>query len=214
MTHILPQLDQHDKIRWTDDVEAERAANASRTFMEDHPDFYASSANADALVAWLDRQRVPITRRNLAVAYRVLDGEGKLERHPVQQVDSEPIDTSRGVQKLDTTVVLRHTIADTAENRAALVEELSQRREWAGPIGSDPKKSTLAEDHRKILNETAAQKTSGSAAYQAARQQVALANPGVRRDSAQFSRLVQQHLQSKESAKSLLRHGAKLAASA
>ena len=194
MTRILPQLDQHDKVRWSDEIEAERAANASRTFMEDHPEFYALPANADALVAWLERRRVPITRRNLSVAHRVLDAEGKIQRRPVREMESAPIDTSRGVKKVDTTVVLRHTIADTAENRAALVEELSQRREWAGPVGSDVRKSSLADDHRKILNETAAQKLSGSAEYQAARQQVALANPGVRRDSAQFSRLVQQLL--------------------
>ncbi len=184
MTHILPQLDQHDKIRSTDNLEAERAANASRTFMEDHPEFYASSANADALVAWLDRQRVPITRRNLAVAYRVLDGEGKLERHPVQQVDSEPIHTSRGVQKLDTTL-LRHTIADTAENRAALVEEVSQRRKWADQLEATEERTWP----KTTVNfePDCGKKTSGSAANKPRVNKWRWQIPGVRRDSAQLS---------------------------
>jgi hypothetical protein len=154
---VIPTLDQFEAKRWSPEVEAQRDTYAAERFVADTPQFYRSPRNSELLLGWLAGQGVPITRRNLTVAFRVLLADGVLESLPTVQMPTEPLDTSRGVQKMNSTVKLHHTCPDTPLNRQLLAEEILGRYSWC-PIGVDPKKTELGRQYKMSIQEEAARK--------------------------------------------------------
>ena len=185
---VIPTLDQFEAKRWSPEVEAQRDTYAAEQFVADTPQFYRSPKNSELMLGWLAGQGVPITRRNLAVAFRVLLADGVLESCPTAQVQPEPLDNSRGVQKMNSTVKLHHTCPDTPLNRQLLAEEILGRYSWC-PIGVDPKKTELGRQYKISVREEAAAK-GRPAGWLDARAKVAMGHPNVKRDSAEFNRLV------------------------
>ena len=191
---ILPQLDSFEKTRWTAEVEMQRDSNAATQFLEEHPNYFNSDANSQAMLAWLKFQQAPVTVKNLTVAFRVLSAEGKLESFPVQK-DSEPVDTTRGINKMDVkdTTIIRYRVEDTPLNRK-LVERDYASRQALCRIGDNPKKTALGAMHRKSLQDEHEPRDSG--AYLKARQQAILQNPHLRRDSVEMNRKITEILNS------------------
>ena len=87
---VLPQLDAFEETRWSREVELQRDSNAATQFLAEHRDYFNSDANSETMLGWLKFQRVPVTVKNLTIAFRVLSADGKLETPSVQQVDIEP----------------------------------------------------------------------------------------------------------------------------
>src|ERR1700733_16166388 len=114
---VIPTLDQFETKRWSPEVEAQRDTYAAEQFVADTPQFYRSPKNSELLLGWLAGHGVPITFRNLTVAFRVLLADGVLESCPTVEAQSEPPDDSRGVEKMTSTVKLHHTCPDTPLNR-------------------------------------------------------------------------------------------------
>jgi hypothetical protein len=191
---ILPQLDAFEKTRWSHEVELQRNSNAATQFLAEHPQYFNSDNNSAAMLGWLTFQRVPVTLKNLTVAFRVLSADGKLESFPVQ-MDSgpEPVETTRGINKMDVkdTTILRYRAIDTPLNRQ-LVDRDYAARQALCRIGVDPKKTALGAMHRQSLRDE--HESRDNEAYLAARQRVILENPKIPRDSERFSRLVQEIL--------------------
>jgi hypothetical protein len=187
---VIPTLDQFEAKRWSPEVEAQRDTYAAEQFVADTPQFYRSPRNRDLLLGWLTEQGVPITRRNLTVAFRVLLAGGVLESCPTVQEQPQPLDTSRGVQKMNSTstVKLHHTCPDTPLNRQLLAEEILGRYSWC-PIGVDPKKTELGRQYKISIREEAAAKER-PAGWLDARAKVAMEHANVKRDSVEFNRLV------------------------
>ena len=79
---VIPTLDQFEARRWSPEVEEQRDAYAAEQFVADTPQFYRSPRNRDLLLGWLTEQGVPITFRNLTVAFRALLADGGLESCP------------------------------------------------------------------------------------------------------------------------------------
>jgi hypothetical protein len=190
---VIPTLDQFEAKRWSPEVEAHRDAYAAEQFVADTPQFYRSPRNRDLLLGWLAGQGVPITRRNLAVAFRVLLADGVLDSRPTVQEQPEPLDNSRGVQKMTSTVKLNHTCPDTPLNRQLLAEEILSRYSWC-PIGVDPKKTELGRQYKVSIREEAAANTR-PAGWLEARAKVAMEHANVKRDSVEFNRLVARELE-------------------
>ena len=185
---VIPTLDQFEAKRWSPEVEEQRDAYAAEQFVADTPQFYRSARNRDLLLGWLAGQGVPITLRNLTVAFRVLLADGVLESRPTVQEQPEPLDNSRGVQKMTSTVKLHHTCPDTPLNRQLLAEEILGRYSWC-PIGVDPKKTELGRQYKVSIREEAAAK-GRPAGWLEARAKVAMEHAHVKRDSVEFNRLV------------------------
>lgn len=185
---VMPMLDQFEARRWRPEVEAQRDAYAAEQFVADTPQFYRSPINSELLLGWLAGQGVPITRRNLTVAYRVLLADGALESRSTVEAQPEPLDNSRGVQKMTSTVKLNHTCPDTPLNRQLLAEEILGRYSWC-PIGVDPKKTELGRQYKLSIREGAAAK-GRPAGWLDARTKVAMAHANLKRDSVEFNRLV------------------------
>jgi hypothetical protein len=185
---VIPTLDQFEAKRWSPEVEAQRDTYAAEQFVADTPQFYRSPKNSEQLLGWLKGHGVPITRRNLTVAFRVLLEDGALESRPIAQEQPQPPDNSRGVQKMNSTVKLHHTCPDTPLNRQVLAEEILGRYSWC-PIGVDPKKTELGRQHRISVREEAAAK-GRPAGWLEARAKVAMERANVKRDSVEFNRLV------------------------
>jgi hypothetical protein len=192
---ILPQLDAFEKTRWSAEVELQRDSNAATQFLSEHPQYFNSDNNSAAMLGWLKFQRVPVSVKNLAIAFRVLSADGKLESFPVQQVEIGPetVDTTRGINKMDVkdTTILRYRAIDTPLNRQ-LVDRDYLARQQLCRIGNDPKKTALGAMHRLSLRDE--HESKDNAAYLVARQRVILENPKIPRDSERFSRLVQEIL--------------------
>jgi hypothetical protein len=185
---VTPTLDQFEAKRWSPEVEAQRDTYAAEQFVADTPQFYRSPRNKDLLLGWLTERGVPITRRNLTVAFRVLLEDGVLESYPTVQEQPESPDNSRRVQKMNSTVKLHHTCPDTPLNRQLLAEEILGRYSWC-PIGVDPKKTELGRQYRVSIRENTAAK-GRPAGWLDARAKVAMAHANVKRDSVEFNRLV------------------------
>src|ERR1700733_11086748 len=185
---VIPTLDRFEARRWSPEVEAQRDTYAAEQFVADTPQFYRSPRNRDLLLGWLTAHGVPITRRNLTVAFRVLLADGVLESQPTVQAQTEQPDNSRGVQKITSTVKLHHTCPDTPLNRKLLAEEILGRYSWC-PIGVDPKKTELGRQYKVSIREEAAAKRR-PAGWLAARAKVAMEHANVKRDSMEFNRLV------------------------
>jgi hypothetical protein len=185
---LIPMLDQFETKRWRPEVEAQRDAYAAEQFVADTPQFYRSPRNRDLLLGWLAGQGVPVTRRNLTVAFRVLLEDGALESRPTVQAQSAPPDSSRGVQKMNSTVKLNHTCPDTPLNRQLLAEEILGRHAMC-PIGVDPKKTELGRQYKVSIREEAAAK-GRPAGWLDARAKVAMEHVNVKRDSVEFNRLI------------------------
>ena len=192
---ILPQLDAFDKVRWSPEVEKQRDSNAANQFLAEHPQYFNSDSNGDTMLAWLRFQRVPVTVKNLTIAFRVLTADGKLETRPLQETEPEPVDTSRGITKLavkDTTVI-RYKAPDTPLNRQ-LVERDYASRQALCRIGDNPKKTALGAMHRKSLQDE--HESRDNVAYLEARQQVILQNPHLKKDSVEMNRKITEILNS------------------
>jgi hypothetical protein len=188
---ILPQLDAFEKTRWRREVELQRDSNAANQFLAGHPQYFNSDANSAAMLGWLKFQRVPVTVKNLTVAFRVLSADGKLETGSVQQVDITPesIDTTRGINKMDVkdTAIMRYRVEDTPLNRK-LVERDYAARQVLCRIGDNPKKTALGAMHRKSLQDE--RESRDNVAYLEARQQAILQNPRLRKDSIEMNRKI------------------------
>src|ERR1700678_2392606 len=99
---ILPQLDAFEKTRWSPEVELQRDSNAANQFLAEHPQYFNSDANSKTMLGWLTFQQVPVTLKNLTVAFRVLSADGKLETPSVQQdIEPEIVGTTQGITKTD-----------------------------------------------------------------------------------------------------------------
>jgi hypothetical protein len=186
----LPQLDKFESKRWSPEVEAQRDTYAAQQFVEDTPQFYRTPRNRDLLLGWLAEQEVPITRRNLTIAFRTLLADGVLEDEDGAISEPLPPDNSRGVQKMNSTstVRLHHTCPDTPLNRQLLADEILGRYAWC-PIGVDPKKTELGRQYKMSVQEEKAAKGS-PAGWLDARAKVAMEHANVKRDSVEFNRLV------------------------
>jgi hypothetical protein len=192
MSHesVLPQLDAFEATRWSAEVEKQRDLNAVNQFLAEHPHYFNSNANSAAMLAWLKFQRVPVTLKNLTVAFRVLSAAGKLESIPVQMnSEPEPVDTTQGITKTEVkgTTVLRYKAPDTPLNRQ-LVDRDYLARQQLCRIGDNPKKTALGAMHRKSLQNE--HESRDNAAYLEARQQAILQNPRLRKDSVEMNRKI------------------------
>ncbi|MGC1626996.1 MAG: hypothetical protein WA735_09035 [Candidatus Acidiferrales bacterium] len=185
---VMPTLDQFEARRWSSEVEEQRDAYAAEQFVADTPQFYRSPRNRDLLLGWLTERGVPITLRNLTVAFRVLLADGALESRPTVEAQPEPPDNSWGVQKMTSTVKLHHTCPDTPLNRQLLAEEILGRYSWC-PIGVDPKKTELGRQYKVSIREEATAK-GRPAGWLDARAKVAMEHANLKRDSVEFNRLV------------------------
>jgi hypothetical protein len=188
---VLPQLDVFEKTRWSAEVELQRDSNAANQFLAEHPQYFNSDANSAAMLGWLKFQQVPVTVKNLTVAFRVLSADGKLETRSVQRVDIEPeaVDNTRGINKMDVkdTTILRYRVEDTPLNRK-LVERDYAARQALCRIGDNPKKTALGTMHRKSLQDE--HESRDDAAYLEARQKVIIQNPRLRKDSIEMNRKI------------------------
>lgn len=187
--NTLPQLDAFQNVRWSAEVEQQRDLNAVNQFLGQHPEYFDSDANSATIFGWLKFQQVPVTVKNLTIGFRVLSAEGKLETRPVQETESEPVDTTRGITKLavkDTTVI-RYKAPDTPLNRQLVDRDYSARQALCR-IGDNPKKTTLGAMHRKSLQDE--HESRDNVAYLEARQQAILQNPHLRRDSVEMNRKI------------------------
>jgi hypothetical protein len=195
---ILPQLDAFEKTRWSPEVELQRDSNAATQFLAEHPQYFNSDNNSAAMLGWLKFQRVPVTMKNLTVAFRVLSAEGKLETYPVEETEpesTETVDTTRGITKFavkDTTVI-RYQAPDTPLNRQLVGRDYASRQALCR-IGNDPKKTALGAMHRKSLQDE--HESRDNAAYLEARQKVILQNPHLRKDSIEMNRKITEILNS------------------
>ena len=192
----LPQLDAFEETRWSPEVEMQRDSNAANQFLAEYPDYFNSDANGTAILSWLKFQQVPVSVKNLEIAFRVLSADGKLESFPVQ-IDSEPetVDTTRGINKMDVkdTTIIRYRVEDTPLNRK-LVERDYAARQQLCRIGDDPKKTALGAMHRQSLRDEHESRDSG--AYVKARQQAILQNPHLKKESVEMNRKIAEILNS------------------
>jgi hypothetical protein len=60
-------------------------AQGCEAFKAAHPDLPLTEKNSTALIHWCELERVPMTRKNLEVAWRELQAEGALEAKPVAE---------------------------------------------------------------------------------------------------------------------------------
>jgi hypothetical protein len=60
-------------------------AQGCAAFKAAHPDLPLTEKNSQALIHWCELERVPMTRKNLEVAWRELQADGALESKPVEQ---------------------------------------------------------------------------------------------------------------------------------
>jgi hypothetical protein len=79
--HFKPALEFKDKIN----------REGASAFMAGNPSFPASAKNAQALFDWCEAQQVPLTRKNLEVAWRELRAEGKLEQKFAEQETTKAV---------------------------------------------------------------------------------------------------------------------------
>jgi hypothetical protein len=192
----LPQLDAFEKTRWSREVEQQRDLNAATQFLAEHPQYFDSNGNSETMRAWLNFQQVPVTVKNLTVAFRVLSADGKLETPSVQQdIEPETVDTTQGITKTDVkgTTVLRYKAADTPLNRQLVDRDYAARQQLCR-IGDNPKKTALGAMHRKSLQDE--HESRDNAAYLEARQKVILQNPHLRKDSIEMNRKITEILNS------------------
>jgi hypothetical protein len=192
---ILPQLDVFEETRWSAEVEQQRDLNAVNQFLGEHPVYFDSEANGATIFGWLRFQRVPVTVKNLAVAFRVLSAEEKLETRPVQETESEIVNTTRGINKMDVkdTTIIRYRVEDTPLNRK-LVDRDYLARQQLCPIGANPKKTALGAMHRQSLRDE--HESRDNVAYLEARQQAILQNPHLKKDSVEMNRKITEILNS------------------
>jgi len=135
----LDQWDKHDKDAG---VRIHRRAHAISQFNDARPDWPATPNNNSLLFGLLETWRVPVTLRNLEIAADELAEMDMLEspsNSAPQVVDAPPKTT--GLISTKNTVKLTYTAAATEENIEQHLQDLADRREWAGPVGADPRKS-------------------------------------------------------------------------
>jgi hypothetical protein len=139
ITRHLDQWDKHDRDAG---VRSHRRANAIARFNDARPEWPATPNNNSLLFGLLEKWRVPVTLRNLEIAADELAEMDMLEspsNSAPQVVDAPPQTT--GLIPTKNTVKLTYTAAATEENIEQHLQDLADRREWAGPVGADPRKS-------------------------------------------------------------------------
>ena len=152
---ITRQLDQWDKHDKDAGVRAHRRAYAISQFNAARADWPATSNNNSLLFGLLEKWRVPVTLRNLEIAADELAEMDMLESPTTSQpqVVDEPQKTT-GLIPTKNTVKLTYKAEATAENIEQHLQDLKDRRKWAGPVGSDPRKSDyLMTDVRQTRQE-------------------------------------------------------------
>jgi hypothetical protein len=192
---VLPQLDAFEETRWSAEVEQQRDLNAVNQFLGEHPEYFDSDANSATIFGWLRFQRVPVTVKNLAVAFRVLSADGKLDHFPAEPMDPAIVSgkwepTRLGVK--DTTVLI-YRAEDTPLNRELLKRDYAARYALC-PIGQNPKKTALGALHRQSVREE--HESRDNVAYFEARQQAILQNPHLKKDSVEMNRKITEILNS------------------
>jgi hypothetical protein len=192
---ILPQLDAFESVRWNAEVEQQRDLNAVNQFLTQHKDYFNSDANSGVMLGWLKFQQVPVTVKNLTVAFRVLSADGKLETLPAEQTEPAIVTEKWEPNRMDVkdTTVLRYRVEDTPLNRK-LVDHDYAARQALCPVGANPKKSALGAMHRQSLQDE--HESRDNSAYLAARQQAILENPHLRRSSVEMNRKIAEILKS------------------
>ena len=192
---ILPQLDAYEKTRWSPEVEVQRDSNAATQFLAEHPQYFNSDDNSKTMLGWLKFQQVPVTLKNLSVAFWVLSAEGKLETRPVQETEPEPVDTTRGINKMDVkdTTILRYRAIDTPLNRQLVDRDYASRQALCR-IGDNPKNTALGAMHRQSLRDE--HESRDNTAYLEARQQAILQNPHLKKESVEMNRKITEILNS------------------
>lgn len=190
---IFDAFDKHDQDAG---VRNQRRAYAIEQFNEDVPDWPGTPNNNALLFGYLEKLKVPVTRRNLTIAADELAEMNMLEA----VTTSEPrlaIEQPKQQQDLPpsmSTVKLTYKAEATPENIEQHFEDLALRRKWAGPIGSDPRKSeALMTDVRRTRAEHSAGKNY-PARYREARAIVGTLYPDINPNSQEFAQLVQASL--------------------
>ena len=220
---LKPTMDKfEDNIPCAPDVEQHIRERAVAQFFEDAGDDWfagADDCNAIMLRQYLEALDRPVTRRNLMIAWKELNEGGFLEKpfDPDYKLIPQPDKpgqarrykgTEHNVKKILSTIVTRHQPLNTAE-----IQLIGERPERMEEIGSQKLRAFAAE--RQRLNElspigqpvTPALKTAyrQSLAEEHNKQQkprrvaesravVSLNWPSVKRDSAEFNRLVNAEL--------------------
>jgi hypothetical protein len=203
MNDTLQQFDRYDSNnpRQRPDVEDVMATNAAKQFRADYPDFYPSDRNAEIIKSFLEEKNVPVSRRNLGIAYECL--RSRLDTEPQQTVTHKTIrltPSERGVQTIKSGLILRHDNEGVAgsellrekperlkelagETLASRQAEDAANRELAGPAGSPVSKAmkikwlqSLSANKRKNVGE--------------ARAYIAELHPTLDSRSQEFNRLV------------------------
>jgi hypothetical protein len=195
---IQQAFDEHDSRKWDEAVEEQRRRNAWTEFLKDNPDYHMSIYNGTMLQDRLAQLKKPVTRRNLGIVYEELTELNLLQKPwkpstPVAQ--PKVVDKRASVQHMENTVIVRHSVEDTPENRRALLAEISDRRALGGDVGADPRKTELGRQHRLIKAANIQHKAGSNDARLEAVAAVNLAHPNIKRHSPEFNRLVYEHMQ-------------------
>jgi len=149
--------------QWTDqprqrpEVEEAMTVNAAKHFIEDVGDeYYPTKRNWDYISGWLLNQGVPISRRNLMIAFRHLSDEGMLETEPTVETtyhDTPLTPERKGVKKVHAGPILRYD--NEGQAASPLLREKPERLE---ELAGDKVAARLAEDQ---ANREAAGKPGG-----------------------------------------------------
>lgn len=135
---ILPTMDQWtDQPRQRPEVEEQMSIRAAQDFIEDAGDeYYPTEKNWDYISGWLFNQGVPISRRNLMIAFRHLSDEGMLETEPTVETtyhDTPLTPERKGVKRVHAGPVLRHDTESQAASQL-LREKPERLAELAGNV--------------------------------------------------------------------------------
>ena len=210
----MRMLDQPDELDRTGGPAANaRVAQASKDFMNDYPDYYGSEHNTQKLIGWLTERGFPITRLNLSEAFEQLTALGALHTRPeidIHVPKDSKMQGDRGVQKIGSmdTVKINFPVGSDAERNltgqqphrmqeimgdsiAAATAHLVELRD-SSEIGKPVSKELRYEYGASLRQERAKKATVARTAE--ARAVVALNNPGMRRDTSEFNRLVAETL--------------------
>jgi hypothetical protein len=211
-----PRLDEFVDQAVSPQTEAVLAVKGVEQFCEteegrEYLENYASGENEDRLLNWTVREAVPVTKRNLQIAFRELVECGQLVRKPEYTFDNPqytpaPRDKYAGITRFKSTVVLRHPIGNDAQRQlvgerperlqeilgddiAAYEAELFRVQKLSTP--GAPVSSELKQEYQQSLRkERKAAKKVDNEMLKAARVAVLEENPELDINSAPFRKAV------------------------
>lgn len=205
---ILPAMDQwSDQPRQSPEVEDAMNVNAARQFIEDAGDeYYPTEKNWDYISGWLFSQEVPITRRNLMIAFRHLSEQGVLESEPTTETtyhDTPLTPERRGVKKVHAGPVLKYDnegqaasplLREKPERLTELAGSVIERREAADrenrALAGAPGQKIPPEFKTKFNQSLNANRRSSFTRIGEARAIIAERHPELNTRSQHFNRLV------------------------